>query len=182
MDPLHDTRSAHTAALLSQRALPPEDTAHGLLLFKQNLLLCSERKGLRDQNPTAVRNKKHLCGSVVRLWLDQAEAFPVLTVHSLPTRTGCRSAGPCSEQSSRPLPDVTLSPHNVPAQKGWWKVLQRPNSTERGKHHHTGGHTSGTPSQRQGTLGPLGSQRHVVPCSTLCRCASQNCTGESGFY
>lgn len=58
---------------------------------------------------------------------------PILTVHSLSTQTGYRSAGPCSKQNSQHLQDVTLFPHSVPGQKGWQKVLQKPNTYKKRK-------------------------------------------------
>lgn len=58
---------------------------------------------------------------------------PILTIHSLSTQTGYRSVGPCSKPNSQHLQDVTLFPHSVPGQKGWWKVLQKPNTYKKRK-------------------------------------------------
>lgn len=129
-----------------------------LLLFRQKLLLYQEQQVPEHQRAHAAGvGRRHPSSSILIHWLSQTEPLPILTVHSLSTQTGYRSAGPCSKQNSQHLQDVALFPHSAPGQKGWQKVLQKPNIQKEKKHHPRHGHTWKKPSlkyilKRKGTL------------------------------
>lgn len=117
-------------------------TWSAVFLFKQKLLLLHwEIKGVRAPSDRKKKSSSNrgIKSNFAKLSSNSDSTRPglppILTVHFLPTRTECRSAGPCLEQSSQPLPDVILFPRNVPEQKGWWRVLQKSNSTKKKKHH-----------------------------------------------